>query len=128
MFFADVLGGYNIYNGLGTSMRKFLLPLNSHQRFAIQHHSNGVTESIGFGVTASTTYDSPYAMARKSSTVDHLDNGRIAWNIVTPYLDSTARNFGLDAQVEHDKRYEIALEYLDVISNYWKNHGDAMPI
>jgi alkanesulfonate monooxygenase SsuD/methylene tetrahydromethanopterin reductase-like flavin-dependent oxidoreductase (luciferase family) len=78
------------------------------------------TESIGFGVTASTTYDAPYALARRFSTVDHLSNGRVGWNIVTSYLDSAARNFGLDTQVEHDERYRIADEYLDVTYKLWE--------
>ena len=36
------------------------------------------TESIGFGVTVSTTYEQPYHLARRLSTVDHLSNGRYA--------------------------------------------------
>lgn len=45
-----------------------------------------VTKSLTFGVTASTTYEPPYSLARKFSTVDHLSNGRVAWNIVTSYV------------------------------------------
>jgi alkanesulfonate monooxygenase SsuD/methylene tetrahydromethanopterin reductase-like flavin-dependent oxidoreductase (luciferase family) len=44
-------------------------------------------------------YDQPYTLARRFSTVDHLSEGRIAWNIVTSYLESAARNYGLAAQV-----------------------------
>jgi FMN-dependent oxidoreductase (nitrilotriacetate monooxygenase family) len=79
------------------------------------------TENIGFGITASTTYDTPYALARRFSTVDHLSNGRVAWNIVTSYLDSAARNFGLNTQVEHDERYNIAHEYLHVTYKLWES-------
>lgn len=68
------------------------------------------TESIGFGITSSTTYEQPYSLARKFSTLDHLTNGRVAWNVVTSYLESAARNFGLDKQIEHDERYNIAEE------------------
>lgn len=74
-----------------------------------------VTKNIVFGVTASTTYDAPYALARRFSTVDHLTEGRVAWNIVTSYLDSAAKNFGLDTQIEHDERYRIAEEYMEVV-------------
>lgn len=35
-----------------------------------------VTKSLGFGVTCSTTYEQPYHLARRLSTVDHLSNGR----------------------------------------------------
>jgi FMN-dependent oxidoreductase (nitrilotriacetate monooxygenase family) len=80
-----------------------------------------VTKSLIFGVTASTTYDKPYALARRFSTVDHLSDGRVGWNIVTSYLESAARNHGLDTQIEHDKRYEIADEYMDVLYKLWES-------
>ncbi|KAL5331840.1 hypothetical protein ACEPPN_001378 [Leptodophora sp. 'Broadleaf-Isolate-01'] len=71
-----------------------------------------VTESIGFGVTASTTYEQPYAMARESSTVESIEQ----WTSGLEY----PRNFGLDTQVEHDERYDIAHEYLDVTYKLWE--------
>lgn len=122
IFFADVLGGYDVYKGPANldpaipAAAQFPIndPLYSVPAMA------AATESIGFGVTASTTYDTPYALARRFSTVDHLSNGRVGWNIVTSYLDSAARNFGLDTQVEHDERYRIADEYLDVTYKLWE--------
>lgn len=78
------------------------------------------TSSIGFGVTASTTYEPPYSLARRFSTVDHLSNGRVGWNIVTSYLDSAARNFNLSTQIDHDERYAIAHEYLHVVYKLWE--------
>lgn len=70
--------------------------------------------------SCSNTLQSPYSMARKFSTVDHLSNGRVGWNIVTSYLDSAARNFGLDTQIPHDERYAIAHEYMDVCYKLWE--------
>lgn len=122
IFFADVLGGYDVYRG----------PANLHPTIpaAVQFPINdplyaipamaAATHSIGFGVTASTTYDPPYALARRFSTVDHFSNGRVAWNIVTSYLDSAARNFALKTQIEHDERYRIAHEYLHVTYKLWE--------
>lgn len=122
IFFADVLGGYDVYKGpaniepalAGASQIPLIDPLYSVPALA------AATESIGFGVTASTTYEHPYALARRFSTVDHLTRGRVAWNIVTSYLDSAARNFGLNTQVEHDERYRIADEYLHVVYKLWE--------
>ena len=74
-----------------------------------------VTRSLGFGITASTTYEPPFLLARRYSTLDHLTNGRVAWNVVTSYLESAAKNLGLETQVKHDERYQIAEEYLEVI-------------
>ncbi|KAF2429966.1 alkanesulfonate monooxygenase [Tothia fuscella] len=54
------------------------------------------------------------------STLDHLSKGRVGWNIVTSYLESAARNFGLDTQIPHNERYEIASEYLDVVYKLWE--------
>ncbi|KAJ5439632.1 uncharacterized protein N7458_010630 [Penicillium daleae] len=122
IFFADVLGGYDVYKGPSnlspTIPAAAQFPIND-PLYSIPAMA-AATESIGFGVTASTTYDAPYALARRFSTVDHLSNGRVGWNIVTSYLDSAARNFGLDTQVEHDERYRIADEYLDVTYKLWE--------
>jgi FMN-dependent oxidoreductase (nitrilotriacetate monooxygenase family) len=122
IFFADVLGGYDVYKGPAnlepTIPAAAQFPIND-PLYSIPAMA-AATKSIGFGVTASTTYESPYSMARKFSTVDHLSNGRVAWNIVTSYLDSAARNFGLNTQVEHDERYRIAHEYLDVTYKLWE--------
>jgi alkanesulfonate monooxygenase SsuD/methylene tetrahydromethanopterin reductase-like flavin-dependent oxidoreductase (luciferase family) len=63
-----------------------------------------VTKHLSFGVTASTTYEPPFLLARKYSTLDHLTKGRIAWNVVTNYLESTARNIELKTQFPHDER------------------------
>ncbi|KAJ5385976.1 hypothetical protein N7509_008517 [Penicillium cosmopolitanum] len=122
IFFADVLGGYDVYKGPAnldpTIPAGAQFPIND-PLYSIPAMA-AATESISFGVTASTTYDAPYALARRFSTVDHLSNGRIGWNIVTSYLDSAARNFGLNTQVEHDERYRIADEYLDVTYKLWE--------
>lgn len=80
-----------------------------------------VTKHLSFGVTASTTYEPPFLLARKYSTLDHLTKGRIAWNVVTSYLESAARNIGLETQIPHDERYEIAEEYLSVSYKLWES-------
>jgi FMN-dependent oxidoreductase (nitrilotriacetate monooxygenase family) len=123
MFFADVLGGYDVYKGPAnlepTIPAASQFPIND-PLYSVPAMA-AATQSIGFGITASTTYELPYALARKFSTVDQLSNGRVAWNIVTSYLDSAARNFGLNTQIEHDERYRIAHEYLDVVYKLWES-------
>jgi FMN-dependent oxidoreductase (nitrilotriacetate monooxygenase family) len=78
------------------------------------------TKNLAFGITASTTYDAPYSHARRFSSVDHYSNGRVAWNIVTSYLESAAKSHGLDTQIEHDERYRKADEYMDVLYKLWE--------
>jgi FMN-dependent oxidoreductase (nitrilotriacetate monooxygenase family) len=83
-----------------------------------------VTTHLGFGVTCALTYEHPYTFARRISTLDHLTRGRIGWNIVTGYLDSAARNLGLDRQLGHDERYDLADEYMDVVYKLWEKSWD----
>jgi long-chain alkane monooxygenase len=74
-----------------------------------------VTRNLGFAATFSTSYESPFAFARRVSTLDHLTRGRVGWNIVTSYLPNAARNFGLDDEIEHEVRYCRADEFVDVV-------------
>ena len=122
LFVADVLGGYDVYKGpanMGPATPSGAqFPINAPLYAAPAMAA--ATENLAFGITASTTYDLPYALARRFSTVDHLAGGRVAWNIVTSYLESAARNLGLDTQVEHDERYRVADEYMDVVYKLWE--------
>ena len=123
MFVADVLGGYDVYKGpanIGPALAAGAqFPVNDP--LYLVPAMAAVTKNLVFGITASTTYDQPYALARRFSTVDHLSEGRVAWNIVTSYLDSAARNHGLDQQIEHDERYRKADEYMDVVYKLWES-------
>jgi FMN-dependent oxidoreductase (nitrilotriacetate monooxygenase family) len=83
-----------------------------------------VTEHIGLAATVSTTYNEPYHIARKLATLDHLSNGRAAWNIVTSQADEEARNFSRDKHLEHSKRYERAVEFVDVTQGLWDSWED----
>ncbi|KAF2648001.1 Nitrilotriacetate monooxygenase component A/pristinamycin IIA synthase subunit A [Lophiostoma macrostomum CBS 122681] len=122
MFIADTLGPYDVYKGpanvvpaLGAGAQ---FPVNDP--LYLVPAMAAVTKNLIFGVTASATYEKPYALARRFSTVDHLAEGRVAWNIVTSYLDSAARNHGLKEQIPHDERYAIAHEYMDVVYKLWE--------
>ena len=64
-----------------------------------------VTTHLGFGVTCALSYEHPYSFARRMSTLDHLTRGRVGWNIVTGYLESAARNLGIERR-PHDDRYD----------------------
>jgi FMN-dependent oxidoreductase (nitrilotriacetate monooxygenase family) len=78
------------------------------------------TEHLGFGITCSTTFEHPYTFARRMSTLDHLTKGRIAWNIVTSYLESGTKNIEIGNKFQHDERYNIADEYLEVCYKLWE--------
>lgn len=124
VFLADVVGAYDTYRGgLGTALTEGVQIPNNDPLLVIPAMAQ-VTKGLGFGATFSTTYEPPFAFARRASTLDHLTKGRFAWNIVTSYLPNAARNFGLPDQIEHDRRYEIADEYLDVLYKLWEGSWD----
>ncbi|MEU5885773.1 LLM class flavin-dependent oxidoreductase [Streptomyces sp. NPDC047461] len=82
------------------------------------------TEHIGLIATASTSYNSPYNLARKFASLDIISGGRAGWNIVTTAGAEAARNFGLDAEPAHAERYARAAEFLDVALKLWDSWED----
>jgi FMN-dependent oxidoreductase (nitrilotriacetate monooxygenase family) len=82
------------------------------------------TSRIGLIATASTSYNSPYNLARRFASIDHISGGRVGWNVVTTAGADAARNFGLDAQPLHDDRYARAAEFLDVAEKLWDSWDD----
>ena len=77
------------------------------------------TKHIGLIATATTTFNEPYNIARRFSTIDHISNGRAGWNLVTSQIEDEAGNFGLDTHVDHALRYERAIEFYDVVAGLW---------
>lgn len=120
VFIADVLGTYDVYGESRDAAVRNGVQSPVNDPFLIVPLMSAVTEHLGFGVTSSVTHEHPYTFARKMSTLDHLTNGRVGWNIVTSYLKSAAINMGLDGQIKHDERYDIAEEYLEVCYKLWE--------
>ncbi|GAA4423449.1 LLM class flavin-dependent oxidoreductase [Georgenia halophila] len=124
IFLADVVGAYDVFrDGPETALREGLQSPNLDPLLIVPAMA-AATRRLGFGVTFSTTYEPPFAFARRMSTLDHLTKGRIGWNIVTSYLPNAARNFGLEGEIPHDRRYELADEYLDVLYKLWEGSWD----
>ena len=115
LFIADVLGIYDVYNGSGDAALRQAAQVPVNDPLALVTPMALVTEHLGFGLTASLSFEHPYPFARRLSTLDHLTKGRVGWNIVTSYLESGARNIGQQAQKDHDARYDYADEYLEVV-------------
>jgi FMN-dependent oxidoreductase (nitrilotriacetate monooxygenase family) len=79
------------------------------------------TQRIGLSATRSTTYYHPYHIARTFASLDHLTQGRVAWNVVTSVNNAEAQNFGLDQHLEHDLRYDCADEFMEVTCKLWES-------
>src|SRR5215212_6315489 len=77
------------------------------------------TTHIGLGATVSTSFGEPYHVARTFASIDHMSGGRAAWNVVTSSRDNAALNFSRQKHWEHDFRYEVAQEFVDVVRGLW---------
>ncbi len=82
------------------------------------------TKNLGLGSTYSTTYYQPFHVARQISTLDLMSGGRAAWNVVTSLNNSEAQNFGQDEHLEHDLRYDVADEFMEVVLGHWDTWED----
>ena len=83
-----------------------------------------VTNRLGLIATASTTFESPYLIARRFASLDHISDGRAGWNIVTTSNPDAAKNFGMDDQMPHAQRYARAREFFDVVTGLWDSWAD----
>lgn len=124
VFLADVIGAYDGFRGGPETALRESVQIPSNDPLLVIPAMATVTKGLGFAATFSITYEPPFSFARRMSTLDHLTKGRVAWNIVTSYLPNAARNFGLEDEIDHDHRYEIADEYLDVLYKLWEGSWD----
>jgi alkanesulfonate monooxygenase len=120
IFLADVLGIYDVYGGSPDAALRHAMQVPVGDPLLLIPAMAAVTEHLGFGVTCTLSYEPPYTLARRMSTLDHLTRGRAGWNIVTGYLDSAATGMGLTVQPRHAQRYEIADEYMEVMYKLWE--------
>ncbi len=120
LFLADVIGVYDTYRGSGdTSIAEGMqIPVNDPSLLipAMAY----ATEHLGFAFTSSVLQAHPFAFSRNISTLDHLTDGRVAWNIVTSYLPNAGASLGLGGLPAHAERYERADEYLEVAYKLWE--------
>jgi len=115
IFFADqlALGG-----DVAQAARTWLEPVTVLAAIAV------ATNRIGMIATASTTYTEPFNLARQFASLDHISNGRVAWNIVTSWLAAAARNFGGSGQVSHADRYARGEEFMTVVKALWDSWAE----
>jgi len=121
LFLADVVGVYDVYRGNREAAVTQAAQIPVNDPMLLIPAMAYATEHLGFAFTSSMLQYPPFTFARLISTLDHLTKGRIAWNVVTSYLDSAARNYGQPALSHHDERYDIADEYLEVCYKLWES-------
>ncbi|MFO1084167.1 MAG: NtaA/DmoA family FMN-dependent monooxygenase [Reyranellaceae bacterium] len=85
------------------------------------------TTHLGIVPTISTSFYPPYLLARLIATLDLMSKGRVGCNFVTSTSERAAQNFGLEAHLEHDLRYEMAGEFVDLVIQLWESwEADAI--
>jgi FMN-dependent oxidoreductase (nitrilotriacetate monooxygenase family) len=87
---------------------------------------------IGLVLTASSTYNSPYNLARRTQTLDIISGGRLIINVVSSFNPNVAANFGSEPLPPRKERYARAIEFLDVAKALWASwdparEGDVPP-
>ena len=80
-----------------------------------------VTKHVGFGLTYATTFMHPFYVARLLNSLDHITNGRIAFNVITSQRKADAQNYGFDELMEHGQRYDRMDEFMDVCQALWRS-------
>ncbi|WP_131114865.1 LLM class flavin-dependent oxidoreductase [Lichenihabitans psoromatis] len=120
IFLADVLGVYDVFGGSAQSALAHATQVPVNDPLLLVPAMAAATEHLGFGVTVTLSYEPPLPFARRMSTLDHLTDGRIGWNVVTGYLDSAARGMGEAGQRRHDDRYAAAEDYMAVVYKLWE--------
>ena len=120
LFLADVTGVYDVYRGNREAAVSQAAQIPVNDPVALIPAMAYATKDLGFAWTSSILQGHPFAFARTVSTLDHLTKGRLAWNIVTSYLESSARSFGKAALPAHDERYDMADEYLEICYRLWE--------
>lgn len=124
IFFADVIGHYGDADADYDAYLHHGLQIPSSDPMVVLGALAARTEHIGLAFTSNVMQSHPFQFARQVSTLDHISRGRVAWNIVTGYLDNGARNFGLPKLTDHAERYRWAEEYVDVAYKLWEGSWD----
>ncbi|KAK7996422.1 hypothetical protein PG989_004462 [Apiospora arundinis] len=120
LFLADTYGGYDTYEGsLDNCIRRAAQWPMTDPTIPISAMA-AVTKNLSFAITASTSFEPPFLLAKRFSTLDHFTGGRFGWNIVTSWKKAAFKAIGIDTPIEHDQRYEQADEYLRVLYKLWE--------
>jgi N-acetyl-S-(2-succino)cysteine monooxygenase len=96
----------------------------SFEPFTLMGALSQATDHIGLFVTATTTYEQPYLLARRFASLDHLSHGRAVWNVVTGSYEGDSVNFGEDELPDRTVRYSRSIESLEVCKELWDSWAD----
>lgn len=86
------------------------------------------TTHIGLVGTLTTSYNTPFNLARRLASLDLISGGRAGWNVVATGDGGTAGNYSRDEHYDYETRYGRALESVRVCQGLWDSYeDDAFP-
>ncbi|WP_159080508.1 NtaA/DmoA family FMN-dependent monooxygenase [Nocardia suismassiliense] len=95
-----------------------------YEPFTLMAALSQCTEHIGLLMTAQTSYDEPYHVARRFASLDHLSKGRAGWNVVTAGDPSGSVLFGRPRHLGHSERYRRGAEFVEAVTALWDTWDD----
>jgi FMN-dependent oxidoreductase (nitrilotriacetate monooxygenase family) len=120
IFFADTPGVFDRYKESVEDAVKYGVCWPSMDPVVLLSALAAATTHLGLATTMSTSSYQPWTIVRQLGTIDYLSGGRVGWNIVTGHLRGEHRALGL-RQLEHDRRYDRADEYMEVCYKLWNS-------
>jgi FMN-dependent oxidoreductase (nitrilotriacetate monooxygenase family) len=109
------------FEGSSRADLKYGLYAPKHDPMMLVPLLTAATEHLGIIATCSTSFYPPWLLARRFQSLDHISGGRVGWNIVTSSEDRAAQNYGMEKLHEHDLRYEMAHEFVDLAEQLWES-------
>jgi len=123
-FFADLFGLYDIHGGSYDAYVRRGGQISFLDPTVVLPVMAAATRNLGLGATLSTSFHTPYHLARWLGSLDVMSKGRVAWNVVTSATDLEAQNAGMDELPPREERYDRADEVLEACFALW-NSWDA---
>ena len=78
-----------------------------------------ITEQLEIMVAVRPTFHQPALLAKQAANIDLIAPGRLSLNVVSSWWRDEATKYGLHFE-QHDDRYARTKEWLDVVTNVWK--------
>lgn len=119
LFFADMYGVYDVFEGKPDPTVRYAIQFPLHDPVPLVPLITRASTGLGVGISISTTYVPPYHAARSLATLDHLSEGRVAWNVVASFGRNAAAQFNMTEELSKEERYARAEEYMQVCYKLW---------
>ena len=119
LVFAYIYGVYDVFEGKPDAAVRYAIQFPLHDPVPLVPLLTRATTGLGVGISMSTTYVPPYLTARAMATLDHLTEGRVAWNVVASYGRNAAAQFNMSEELSKEERYKRAEEYMQVCYKLW---------